>query len=405
MIVASGELGLDKVAIVTPVVGVGVWKHQWKQWDRWGRTPTIIPWSMITRQAVPGRFDVLMLDEGHYAKNPAAQRSQRAFGRLMGNQLLQTGALAAQADRVWVATGTPMTHDPSDLFLTLKALFPQVLEAHGRFPEVNTYTKWRNRYCVLVNKMMGRRMIQVVVRGQNLDELKARLKGLFIRRRQSEVGIRPAFWDTMPFPLSPGEAEELEAAIDRDATLKAMQRGDWATAERSLAAIRKVTGAFKTHNVIRAAKDYFETYEGEKLVIAYWHKAVGTLLQEGLARYMPMLVDGSVEGADRNNRVMMFTRNPGCRVFLAQIAACGEAIDLSASAEMWFAESVFTPSQMAQMGARITNLNQPRQCLVKVVALEDSIDELIQDRLVDLSRSIAHTLGETYHENFAAHRG
>ena len=101
----------------------------------------------------------------------------------------------------------------------------------------------------------------------------------------------------------------------------------------------------------------------------------------------------------------MFTSNPGCRVFLAQIAACGEAIDLSASAEMWFAESVFTPTQMAQMGARITNLNQPRQCLVKVVALEDSIDELIQDRLVDLSRSIAHTLGETYHENFAAHRG
>ena len=172
MIVASGELGLDKVVIVTPVVGVGVWKHQWKQWDRWNRVPIIIPWSMITKQAVPGRFDVLILDEGHYAKNPAAQRSQRAFGRLMGNQLLQTGALAAQADRVWVATGTPMTHDPSDLFLTLKALFPQVLEAHGAFPEVNTYTKWRNRYCVLVNKMMGRRMIQVVVRGQNLDELR-----------------------------------------------------------------------------------------------------------------------------------------------------------------------------------------------------------------------------------------
>jgi hypothetical protein len=59
---------------------------------------------------------------------------------------------------------------------------------------------------------------------------------------------------------------------------------------------------------------------------------------------------------------------------------------------------------MAQMGARITNLNQRKQCLVRVAALEDSIDELIQGRLIDLSRSIAHTLGETYNENFARHR-
>lgn len=77
---------------------------------------------------------------------------------------------------------------------------------------------------------------------------------------------------------------------------------------------------------------------------------------------------------------------------------------MSAASEMWFAESVFTPSQMAQMGARITNLTQPKQCLVKVAALEGSVDELIQDRLVDLSRSIAHTLGEQYHENFRAVR-
>ena len=91
-------------------------------------------------------------------------------------------------------------------------------------------------------------------------------------------------------------------------------------------------------------------------------------------------------------------------MFLAQIAACGEAIDLSAASEMWFCESVFTPSQMAQMGARITNLKQPKQCLVRVAALADSVDELIQERLVDLSRAIATTLGETYNENFRAVR-
>ena len=406
MIVASGELGLDDVLVVTTVAGVGVWKHMWAQWDKWGRVPTIVPWSQIavgTRYAgvLAKRYKLLILDESHYAKNPGAARTQRAFGVSYGDKLIQTKALAAKSDRVWCATGTPMSHDPSDLFMTLKALFPDILEPSGNLPDVTSYGKFRQRYCVLAQRKVGRRFVSVVVRGQNLDELQKRIKGKFIRRRQSDVGIRPAFWDTMPFTPTAREQVELEAAIDHDATARALQRGDWAEAERHLAAVRRVTGAFKAHAVVRAAKEYFEAYEGEKLVIAYWHQAVGTLLEEGLARFNPVRVDGSVVGAERTARVARFG-TPNHRVFLAQIAACGEAIDLSASAEMWFAESVFTPAQMAQMGARITNLNQPKQCLVKVVALADSIDELIQDRLVDLSRSIAHTLGEKYAENFRA---
>jgi hypothetical protein len=408
MIVASGELGLQKILVITPVAGVGVWRHQWKQWDTWGRTPVIVPWSQICGNkryaaALRDHYDLLILDEGHYAKNPGAQRSKRALGALYGDKILQNAALVSHADRTWVATGTPMTHDPGDLFLTLKALFPKVLEAHQGFKDVSTYSRWRDRYCVLEQRRIHNHWITVVVRGQHLDELKLRIKGLFIRRRQKDVGIRPAFWDTLPFPLTAQENAALEAAIDSDAMKRAMQRGDWAEAERSLAAIRKVTGAFKTHAVIRAAVEYFDTYP-DKLVISYWHKAVGTLLEGGLAKFHPILVDGSVTGDERTRRIELFKRDPKHRLFLAQIAACGEAIDLSASSELWFAESVFTPAMMAQMGARITNLNQPRQCLVRVVALEDSIDELIQSRLVDLSRSIAHTLGETYHENFAAHR-
>lgn len=407
MIVASGELGLDDVLVITTVAGVGVWQHQWKQWDKWGRTPAIVPWSQIavgTRYAgvLAKRYKLLILDESHYAKNPGAARTQRAFGVSYGDKLIQTKALVAKADRVWCATGTPMSHDPSDLYMTLKALFPEILEASPGFPDVTSYGKFRQRYCVLAQRKVGRRFITVVVRGQNLDELQRRIKGRFIRRRQSDVGIRPAFWDTMPMTPTAREQVELEAAIDHDATVRALQRGDWAAAERHLAAVRRVTGAFKAHAVVRAAKEYFEAYEGEKLVIAYWHQAVGTLLREGLAKFQPVLVDGSVTGENRTVQVKWFTEQSSCRVFLAQIAACGEAIDLSASAEMWFAETVFTPAQMAQMGARITNLNQPRQCLVKVVAMADSIDELIQDRLVDLSRSIAHTLGEKYAENFRA---
>lgn len=407
-IVASGEMGLARVLVVTPVAGVGVWRQQWKLWDRWGRKPAIVPWSRFSMSSYKGddvgHYDLIVLDEAHYAKNTAAVRTRRIFGSIFGNRIDQSRAVVSRAPRVWCLTGTPAPHDVGDLFPVLRALFPGILAADAArgLPLVDTFEKFRARYCVISMSRIGKRWIEVVVRGQHLDELQRRLNGLFIRRRQSEVGIQPAFWETMPIEISPLERVRLFSDIDLDAVMRAARSNQ--LSDPSLAAIRRVTGTRKAHAVVAMAKSYFDAYENEKLVLAYWHRDVGDVLEAELARFCPVRVDGSVTGDERTARVARFQRQPNARVFLAQIAACGEAIDLSAASEMWFVESTFTPAQMAQMGARITNLHQPRQCLVRVVALEDSIDELIQDRLVDLSRSIAHTLGEAYNENFRAYR-
>lgn len=406
-IVASGELGLQKVGIVTTVAGVGVWRHQWKQWDRWNRTPYIIPWSkMSSGIAVRGEMDLLILDEGHYAKSFGAARTRYTYGNLVGARLEQSRALVSHARRVWHLTGTPAPHDPGDLFPVLIALFPEVLLPNPSegFPDVTTFEKFRTRYCVMQLKRINNRLIKVVVRGQNTDELQRRLKGLFLRRRQSEVGIKPAFWDLLPIEISAGDRARMEQAIDGDAIQRAMRnRQPLVDLEPMLAPIRRITGTYKAKGVIADAKDYLDN-NADKLVLAYWHKDVGDVLEQGLHKYGPVRVDGSITGDHRTGKVAAFHQAGHCRVFLAQIAACGEAIDLSAACETWFVESTFTPAQMAQMGARITNLKQKRQCLVRVAALADSIDELIQGRLIDLSRSIAHTLGETYNENFARHR-
>jgi hypothetical protein len=404
-IVASGEMGLARVLIVTPVAGVGVWRHQWKLWDRWGRKPTIIPWSRFSMSSYKGdgigHYDLVILDEAHYAKNAASMRTKRVLGTLYGNRIDTTRALVSRAPRIWCLTGTPAPHDVGDLFPVLRTLFPGILSTPG-FPLVDTFERFRARYCIMQLRKIGKRWIKVVVGGQNLDELNRRLNGLFLRRRQSDVGIRPAHWDTMPIEISPYERARMFADIDLDALMRAAHSN--ALSDPSLAVIRRITGTHKARATIDLARSYFDAYEGEKLVLAYWHKDVGDVLEEGLEKFRPVRVDGSTTGVERTARVARFQVHPEARVFLAQIVAAGEAIDLSASSEMWFVESTFTPAQMAQMGSRITNLNQPKQCLVRVAALEDSVDELIQDRLVDLSRSIAHTLGETYHENFRSYR-
>ena len=97
---------------------------------------------------------------------------------------------------------------------------------------------------------------------------------------------------------------------------------------------------------------------------------------------------GSTSPQDRLECEVEFRLDPKCRVFLAQIDAAGEAIDLSAAAELWFVETTFSPKAMKQMGSRISNVNQTKNTFIKVCMIEGSIDEAIQASLLRLWTSI-----------------
>ena len=99
-------------------------------------------------------------------------------------------------------------------------------------------------------------------------------------------------------------------------------------------------------------------------------------------------MDGSTTPKERDAAIARFQTDPVCRVFVGQIAACCEAIDLSAASTLWFVESSFTPAQMGQAAMRITNVGRKRNCFVKVLTLEGTIDEALQAALMRLWATI-----------------
>ena len=127
-------------------------------------------------------------------------------------------------------------------------------------------------------------------------------------------------------------------------------------------------------------------------MLAYWHKDVRDVLTQKLSKYGVTGIDGATSDRDRADATRDFARAGGPRVFLAQIEAAGEAIDLSASAVLWVVEPTFSPRQMRQVSLRITNLNQPRQAFVRVCVLENSIDEALQTVLLRKWASIREVL-------------
>jgi SWI/SNF-related matrix-associated actin-dependent regulator 1 of chromatin subfamily A len=116
------------------------------------------------------------------------------------------------------------------------------------------------------------------------------------------------------------------------------------------------------------------------------------MLAAELAEFGVLRLDGATPPDKRGPIEQQWLNDPTKRVFLAQIVAAGEAIDLSSAAVLWFVEMSFTPKDSKQMSLRITNHTQKRQAVVRVCCIEGSIDEAIQARLLKLWTAIREVL-------------
>lgn len=407
----------DTILIVTTASGRPVWRRAIKQWSAFPRKVrvltkpphadetldgvTIVGWSQIgdphMRAALMTRkFDRGILDESHYGKNIENKRTCAAYGDFLrdGEVIVVRNAITHGAGGVWCLSGTPIPHAPNDLYPMLRALAPERLKADPLqgWPDVTKYQDFLHRYCVVrMKKTSAFRKIPVVVGGRNLPELRARMEGFILLRTQAEVGIRPPVYELMPLMVSDATRRKADGDLDSKAILAAAEAGNTKELEMHLGPLRRLTGAMKAEAVLQAVTDEFEGGL-DKIVLAYWHKEVGDILADGLDKFGVLRLDGSTPPAQRGPIEQQWLNDKTKRVFLAQIEAAGEAIDLSAAAMLWFVETVFSPRGMKQMSLRITNHTQTRQAIVRVCVLEGSIDEALQASLLRLWTAIREVL-------------
>jgi SNF2 family DNA or RNA helicase len=316
-------------------------------------------------------WDVFILDECHEAKGIGTQRTLAVFG---------PAGLYKHARAVWCLSGTPIPNAPNDLYPMLAALEPDRLRG------IADHDDFVGRYCVVRPKRINGVLRHVIKGGKNLDELNARVAGFWLRRTQQDVGIQRPIFSVLAIHVDrmPDEPEDMQAVLD------AVEAGETKRLEMHLGPIRRLTGLAKAKGVCEAVRDKFD--EGlDKVVLMAWHTEVIDALWKGLKMYGCVGIDGRTPAGVRDDMVRKFQNDALYRVFIGNIQAAGEAIDLSAAAELWFVEPSFTPKDMAQAAMRVTGHNQKRQALVRVCALAGSIDEAIEavlTRKVETIRTI-----------------
>ncbi|MDI1263909.1 MAG: SNF2-related protein [bacterium] len=415
LIAADYDLAAD-ILVVTTASGRPVWRRAVKDWTAFPRPVrvltappkqqdvldgvTIVGWPQIAEPRMRAglmarKFDRAILDESHYAKSFDAKRTQAAYGDIVddGQHIVSRSSVAAGAKGVWCLSGTPIPHAPNDVYPMLRALAPERLKANPAkdWPDVTRQKDFLHRYCVVRMKATSRfRKIPVVVGGRNLAELRERMEGFILLRTQEDVGIRPPVYELLPLMVSDSARRQANGDLDAQ-VLAAIDAGKTRDLEMHLGPLRRITGAIKAPAVADAVRDEFAGGL-DKIVLAYWHKDVGDILQNELAEFGVLRLDGETPASARGPIEQQWLTDKAKRVFLAQIVAAGEAIDLSSAATLWFVESSFTPKDMKQMSLRITNHTQKRQAVVRVCVIENSIDEAIQGRLLMLWTAIREVL-------------
>jgi SWI/SNF-related matrix-associated actin-dependent regulator 1 of chromatin subfamily A len=331
----------------------------------------IVNWELLDR--LPNReWDLVVLDEAHYAKNPKAKRTQLA--------------LALKGRRRLALTGTPILNRPIELWPLLHAWLP------------NEWRNWRHyvtRYCDGYQGAYG----WVVDGASHLDELQEKLRAtLMIRRRKADVltelppKVRQLIVLDAP-ELAPLVARERASWDKHEATLAELRAEADAALddeERYRAAVKKLADAARVafeemsairHELALAKVPYVVGHlqdVGHPVVVFAHHRDVAAKIAEATRG---LLVTGDQTAEERQAAVDAFQAGKA-DVFVATIGAAGVGITLTRASHVVFAELDWVPAKITQAEDRCHRIGQHDSVLVQHLVVDGSLDARLAQTIV-----------------------
>ena len=355
------------------------------------------------RQFASSPWGALILDEAHRLKTSTAKTTGYVYGFHSNER-----PLISYAKRVWLATGTPMPNHPGELFAPMRALWPQALWYKNHIMEE---WEFEAAFCRIKETKYGK----VVVGGQNLDELKGRIRPYLSRLlRENVLDLPPLMIRTWPLDMtvsiSDYDAPELLPDYDAPELLRSLtgrfgpigqidhfdeaKLDDYlhAIEDEQLPTLRRKTGNLKATAVGHLIKDEIEDGAGKMVVYAHHHEAL-TILHNALRRHNPAVIHGGVPMGKRQAEIDRFQTDPRCKILIGGLTVAGIAINLTAATEVIFVETSWVPGENDQAISRVYRNGQTQKVRVRFVFLPNSLDEAINVAIARKMAMISHVIG------------
>lgn len=360
--------------------------------------------ALITYQFLPNVLDAVRSWARRHRIHVVLDESHRIKAGTSGVYAFSALQLTGVATRRDVLTGTPLPNSPEDLRAQLEFLWPgqQILPEQRLKAEEST---------------------------ELLDQVQRSVSSLYVRTTKQELRL-PAL-DLVPIPVVLGrlqrelyellrsEAKRLAAgfspldvrllrrlgahvlkllqAASNPLLLAAAEEvdveaedGSWNGVWELLREIARTEKPAKITKAVELAERALDEHEEAKVLI--WTSFVQNVLalERLLERYGPVtlygaIATGSDEDADtREGRIRRFHTDPGCRVLIANPAACGEGISLHKACHYAiYVDRTFNAAHFLQSIDRIHRLGLADDIVTRVEVLEArrTIDTRVATRL------------------------
>lgn len=355
---------------------VGKTLTDWHAWRRGRFDVLIISYEHATRWLPkifesPDFFDVCILDEAHYLKNPEAKRTKAILGDLCDGR-----SGAGFARHVWFLTGTPVPNDPVDIWpfmrFTGRTTAPQ--------------SAWVRTHMYSRPTTYGSRQS---VNPESAYELRRKLREVSIGRTKADVGVQlpPIFVQEQ---LVDGDTKEVLSLLREhpdleDVIKQAVDQGGLHALEHpQMPTLRRLIGQGKAVPYARQLVDELAGTDRKRVVILWHRGAMDLLLNElGKANVKAVMLRGGMTDRDKQAAVDQFQNDPATRVFIGQSIAAGVGITLTAAHEIDMMESAWTPAANAQALMRVHRIGQSMPVTARFITLANSIDEVVNVTVAD----------------------
>lgn len=381
---AAQKAGMHRILVICPKTAVPNWFAEFeKWWPSFKGELHVVNYDKFSKKNIDwdtDKKDLLVLDEAHRLKSAGANRTKNIYRHVVPH-----------FEHVWLLTGTPTPNHNGELFTHLRALVPDYI-THPQHDRPMNQSEFEDRFCRVDNHPQWGRRING---NKNTPELRQIIAPFVLRRKKQDVLTDlPALTFTEQH-LAMSVTDLNESDLSRHATPGMLDDEILAalrSQEMSLSEERRLTGIAKTPAAGELIRDMLADGT-EKLIVFAHHRDVMDAIEKELNGTPLVRIDGQVSMQDRAKAVARFQQDPACRVFIGQIAACGEAITLTAASDVLFVEASWTPSENYQAACRAHRIGQQDAVTARFLSVPGSLDDLIAKTLARKAREIAELFG------------
>lgn len=275
----------------------------------------------------------------------------------------------------FLLTGTPMTNKPMNLYYILKLIDAEVTDDY-RF-----YVK---RYCGGKEmKLRTGKKILIANDATNLDELKEKIKHIYIRRLLSQMtDMVKKNIEVKEYDLNEKQTARYNELWDEYVKAQEEKGNNDSETYRQLVEgtlVRQYLAKEMIPNTIHLAEEIIDN--DEKVIISCTYTEEVNELKKYFGK-IAVVYDGKMTSKQKDKSEYEFMNNPKIKVFIGQIDSASVGLTLTAATKLIFNSFSFSSSVLKQMEDRIYRLTQTKDVTCYYQVFTDSISQHVYNTVL-----------------------